>query len=144
MRIYPNDHKNQINALSFGSSKRTFVSCSNETSWKYFDIQKLNHDMRYSLDQYREHYVIDKHRIPESGYTIYFLIPKSDSMMFKNSFLIFIATIFLIATIFRSGFSHTIMKRIYKNMVSTLNIQYWNGINLVPKYHLHLVLIFFD
>lgn len=45
MRIYPNDHKNQINALSFGSSKRTFVSCSNETSWKYFDIQKNGHSV---------------------------------------------------------------------------------------------------
>ena len=40
LRIYENAHQNQINALSFGSSKRTFVSCSNETSWKYFDIQK--------------------------------------------------------------------------------------------------------
>jgi len=87
---------------------------------EYFDIQKLNRDMRYSLDQYREQYIIEKHRIPESGYTIYFLLPKNDSMLFKNSFLIFIATIFLIATIFRSGFSHSIMKRIYKNMVNPL------------------------
>ena len=45
LRIYDKDHKNQINALSFASSKRAFVSCSNETSWKYFDIQKNGHSV---------------------------------------------------------------------------------------------------
>ncbi|MBI9015251.1 MAG: HAMP domain-containing histidine kinase [Clostridiales bacterium] len=111
---------------------------------EYFDINKLNQDMKYSLDDYRENFIIEKHRIPESGYTIYFLLPKSDAMLFKNSFLIFIATIFLIATIFRSGFSHSIMKRIYQNMVSPLeklkdatnNIRKGNlDVPLVPEYH---------
>ena len=38
LRSY-NDHKNQINCLDFAENKRAFVSCSNETSWKYYDIQ---------------------------------------------------------------------------------------------------------
>ena len=39
LRTYENEHKNQINSFDFSSTKRSFVSCSNETSWKYFDIQ---------------------------------------------------------------------------------------------------------
>jgi hypothetical protein len=39
LRTYAHEHKNQINFLDFGPNKRSFVSCSNETSWKYFDIQ---------------------------------------------------------------------------------------------------------
>ena len=42
LRTYENEHKNQINGLDFAPSKRAFVSCSNETSWRYFDIQKGN------------------------------------------------------------------------------------------------------
>jgi hypothetical protein len=38
LRSYENDHKNQINCFDFAPTKRAFVSCSNETSWKYFDI----------------------------------------------------------------------------------------------------------
>ena len=38
LRTYENEHKNQINFLDFSASKRSFVSCANETSWKYFDI----------------------------------------------------------------------------------------------------------
>lgn len=39
LRTYE-EHKNQINYLEFSCNKRTFVSCSNETSWKYYDIQQ--------------------------------------------------------------------------------------------------------
>jgi WD40 repeat protein len=39
LRKYDNEHKNQINWLDFSPNKRNFVSCSNETSWKVFDIQ---------------------------------------------------------------------------------------------------------
>ena len=38
LRSYADEHKNQINCLDFSSNKRTFVSCSNETSFKLFDI----------------------------------------------------------------------------------------------------------
>ncbi|MCH4889441.1 HAMP domain-containing histidine kinase [Acidaminobacter sp. JC074] len=84
------------------------------------DESMLRKDLVFGLDMYRQEYVIEKHAIPESGYNIYFLLPKTDSMIFRKSFLVFIATIFLIATIFRSGFSHSIMKRIYRNMVDPL------------------------
>jgi len=80
----------------------------------------LRKDLLFGLDMYRQEYVIEKHSIPDSGYNIYFLLPKTDSMIFRKSFLVFIATIFLIASIFRSGFSHSIMKKIYKNMVDPL------------------------
>ena len=40
LRTYENDHKNQINFFDFSPNKRHFVSCSNETSWKFFDIQR--------------------------------------------------------------------------------------------------------
>lgn len=40
LRTYEHEHKNQINFLDFAPSKRAFLSCSNETSWKFFDIQK--------------------------------------------------------------------------------------------------------
>ena len=39
LRTY-NDHKNQINCLDFAANKRSFISCSNETSWKLYDIQE--------------------------------------------------------------------------------------------------------
>lgn len=39
LRTYENEHKNQINYLDFSCNKRNFVSCSNETSWKLYDIQ---------------------------------------------------------------------------------------------------------
>lgn len=84
------------------------------------DEGDLRDDLEYSLDTYRQIYVIEQHTIPESAFKIYFLLPKTDSMIFKKSFIVFIATIFIIASIFRSGFSHTIMKRIYKNMVDPL------------------------
>ena len=38
LREYKNQFKNQINFLDFSSERRNFVACSNETSWKYFDI----------------------------------------------------------------------------------------------------------
>jgi WD40 repeat protein len=40
LRTYENEHKTQINCLDFAPSKRAFISCANETSWKYFDILK--------------------------------------------------------------------------------------------------------
>lgn len=40
LRSYSGEHKNQINCLDFGPNKRFFISCSNETSWKLFDIQE--------------------------------------------------------------------------------------------------------
>lgn len=39
LREYKKEFKNQINCLDFAPSRRAFVACSNETSWKYFDIQ---------------------------------------------------------------------------------------------------------
>jgi WD40 repeat protein len=42
LRSYPAEHKNQINWLDFSSNRRQFISCSNETSWKLFDIQSNN------------------------------------------------------------------------------------------------------
>ena len=38
LRVYENEHKNQINYLDFSCQKRSFVSCANESSWKFFDI----------------------------------------------------------------------------------------------------------
>jgi signal transduction histidine kinase len=84
------------------------------------DEGMIRNNLEASLDLFRQHYIVERHTVPESGYTIYFLLPKTDSMIFKKSFLIFIATIFVIASIFRSGFSHTIMKRVYNNMVKPL------------------------
>jgi len=40
LRSYPHDHVNQVNGFDFSPNKKAFVSCSNETSWKYFDILK--------------------------------------------------------------------------------------------------------
>ena len=40
LRTYENEHNNQINGFDFSANKRTFVSCSNETSWKFYDIQQ--------------------------------------------------------------------------------------------------------
>ena len=37
LRTY-NDHKNEINSLDFSVCRRKFVSCSNESSWKMYDI----------------------------------------------------------------------------------------------------------
>ena len=39
LRRYKNQFKNQVNFLDFSPTKRAFVACSNETSWKYYDIQ---------------------------------------------------------------------------------------------------------
>lgn len=41
LRSY-NDHKNQINCLDFAANKRSFISCSNDTSWKLYDIQNIS------------------------------------------------------------------------------------------------------
>lgn len=38
LRNYKNEFKNQVNFLDFSPTKRAFVACSNETSWKYYDI----------------------------------------------------------------------------------------------------------
>ena len=37
LRTY-NDHKNEINYMDFSVCRRKFVSCSNESSWKMYDI----------------------------------------------------------------------------------------------------------
>jgi signal transduction histidine kinase len=50
----------------------------------------------------------------------------------RKTFLIFLATIFLISQIFRAGVSHSIMKRVYKHIVEPLN-QLKEGINHIRK-----------
>ncbi len=84
------------------------------------DEGMIRRDLNASLDIFRQQYIVERHSVPESGYSVYFLLPKTDSMIFKKSFLIFIATIFIVSSIFRSGFSHSIMKRVYNNMVKPL------------------------
>lgn len=82
---------------------------------------KLDDDLAYELELLRERYFIERHRLPDSRYTVYFLVPKSDAQLMKKSFWMFLVTIFAIASIFRWGSSHTIMKRVYKNMVEPLD-----------------------
>lgn len=84
------------------------------------DVFSLDKELNFSLDKLRERYIIEKHRLPESYYTIYFLVPKTDGELMKKSFLMFIAAIFAISSIFRWGSNHTVMKRVYKNMVEPL------------------------
>lgn len=84
------------------------------------DESSLRDDLEFSLDTLRQSYIIEQHTISENAFKVFFLLPKTDSMIFKKSFIVFIATIFIIASIFRSGFSHTIMKRIYKHMIDPL------------------------
>lgn len=84
------------------------------------DGDRLNRSLSLSLEALRERFIIESHALPHKDWKIYFLVPKSDGAVMRKTFLIYIATIFLIATIFRSGFSHSIMKRVYKNMVEPL------------------------
>jgi len=85
-----------------------------------FYKEDYGRNIRVTIDQFREGYVIENHKIPYEDYEIFFMIPKSDGAMMRRTFLIYIAAIFFVATVFRSGFSHTIMKRVYKNMVAPL------------------------
>lgn len=80
----------------------------------------LRENLFQGIELYSNQYIVESHDMNHIGYTFYFLVPKADSEQFKRSFLLLLAAIFLIASIFRSGFSHTIMKRIYKNMVNPL------------------------
>lgn len=84
------------------------------------DKESLVNDIEFALEILREKYIIEKHFIANTDYTIYFLVPKSDSTLMKKNFLTFIAAIFTISALFRWGFSRSIMKRVYKNMVEPL------------------------
>lgn len=85
-----------------------------------FNPKIIEKDMALSLDHLRQAYIIEKHIITDSPYTLYYLVPKSDNQLFRKTFLYFIAVIIMISSLFRSGLSHNIMKRVYKNMVEPL------------------------
>lgn len=80
----------------------------------------IEDNFKLSLDRLNEKYIVEIHHLPYEGMAVCFLIPKSDSGIMRRTFLIFIATIFAVSQIFRAGFSHSIMKRVYKNMVEPL------------------------
>ena len=82
--------------------------------------KKITENIKLSIDGYRDKYIVERHIMPHKDWYIYFLIPKSDEEIMKKSFLIFIALIFLISTLFRSVFSRNIMRRVYNNMVEPL------------------------
>lgn len=84
------------------------------------DGHLISRSVALTLDSFREAYIVETHRVPNRDWKIYFMVPKSDGAIMRRTFLIYIAAIFLIASVFRSGFSHSIMKRVYKHMVDPL------------------------
>lgn len=81
---------------------------------------QLHKDLDYQLELLRERFIIQKHHLQNEAYTVFFLVPKSEEEMMKKSFWLFIITIFLIASIIRWGSNHSVMNRVYKNMVDPL------------------------
>lgn len=99
---------------------------------KSIDMVTVEYNMKLFMDRYREMFIIEHHFVPDTNLQLYFFIPKTDGSLMRKTFLIFLATIFLISQIFRAGVSHSIMKRVYKHIVEPLN-QLKEGINHIRK-----------
>ncbi len=74
----------------------------------------------FAIELLRERYIIERHPIENTNYTMYFFVPKSDGTLIKKNFITFIAAIFIISAILKWGFSRSVMARVYKNMVKPL------------------------
>lgn len=101
--------------IIFLNKDDTVIYHSNE-----IDIDGFRNDRSFSLELLKDKYIIEKHDITDTGYKMYFFVPKSDSTLMKKNFLTFIAGIFIIAVLFREGLSRSIMKKVYQNMVEPL------------------------
>ncbi|MBN2796042.1 MAG: HAMP domain-containing histidine kinase [Clostridia bacterium] len=96
------------------------------------DMNIVDYNFKLFMDRYREMFIIEHHYVPDTYLELYFFIPKTDGSLMRRTFLIFLATIFLISQIFRAGVSHSIMKRVYKNIVEPLD-KLKEGINHIRK-----------
>ncbi len=85
-----------------------------------YTSDKIDENTLNNLENDPYKYLVQKYQLP-NNYIVYFLLPKVDNRLIRNSFLLFVVLIFILATVLRSGFSHTIMKKIYENMVVPLD-----------------------